>query len=539
MGLRPAKSMDSLSSVPCASKEEAQLGRNKSHKQQALCRDSFDGPASLDPSFLELDEGPGEAKDPPGGGEMEGEGTARSEPTTPKASRGSLAGASPQGRSPKAARNRAEKCVGVHISGPFSVMVPFHITSNLTLSRLTRGQECPALVHGCQEKEPTDSSVGKEGKDREEKAEGHQDATEEEEEEEEATGAETNTDGLNDAEVNRMSMEVQDSFSFLDGQDAWLGDSLQEDPPLQSFPAPPAFMGAGLDDRPSAEDDLGSGFMSEMLGSEVQLAMFSSLPPLDYLSIEECMDEHLGDEEEYYLATDCIHGEPPPKESDSEEVYLSAFDDLSPLAHEPGDLQPPDEVRESDFQANLGSESGESEAQQEGEAKATTETAAGLGSPVTPSEGGATSGPDGEGVLPRTVALGSAEPDGGAVQEKTLQRSLAVDRGDQVAPSSSPEDEWRWPLETHALFQDGPPPCPPRVAGVEADSWTPSRASGKPAEVELPCQVVQQPHSGRLVFLPKQPEHPHLQRPLPPSVLIRPPRRAVSQKTRLLGGPWG
>lgn len=70
------------------------------------------------------------------------EGQAKSEPTTPKAGRAPITGNAP-GRSPKSNPSRAEKCVGVHISGPFSVTLPFHITSNL--SRLTRGMECPGL----------------------------------------------------------------------------------------------------------------------------------------------------------------------------------------------------------------------------------------------------------------------------------------------------------------------------------------------------------------------------------------------------------
>lgn len=77
-------------------------------------------------------------------GDYQEDGQAKSEPTTPKAGRASMV-TTPQGRSPRTNRNRAEKCVGVHISGPFSVTLPFHITSNL--SRLTRGMECPSLSY--------------------------------------------------------------------------------------------------------------------------------------------------------------------------------------------------------------------------------------------------------------------------------------------------------------------------------------------------------------------------------------------------------
>uniref|UniRef100_A0A6J0UZ20 Rho GTPase-activating protein 30 isoform X1 n=1 Tax=Pogona vitticeps TaxID=103695 RepID=A0A6J0UZ20_9SAUR len=543
MRLRPAKSMDSLSSVPCASNDDAQLGRNKSQKQLTLYQDSLDGPASLDPSFLEPGEVPEKFKEPPGG-ESEGEATAKSEPTTPKASRSSLVGASPQGRSPKAARNRAEKCAGVHISGPFSVMVPFHITSNLTLSRLTRGQECPALSHGAPEKEPVDSSVAKEGEEQEEKERGHEASTGKEE----PAGTDTKEGGLNDSEVNRMSMEVQDSFSFLDSQDAWLGDSLQEDQNPSSFNMAPAFAGGDLDDPSTMEDDMGSGFLNEMMGSEVQLAMFSSLPPLDYLSIEECMDEHLGEEEEYYLATDCIHSEDLPKEGDSEEVYLSAFDDLSPLANEPEPLQPSDELRgsEADFPqapledqpfslvggtpfedparshlseaerepqvgvspahgpgftdahpepemnpseetaANPRSDFGDWETQQKDEAETAMVEAAEVGSPLTSWEEGAVSGPNGKDLLLRTGDSQKMKP-ADAVNQKNLQRSLAEAHEDRTAPSS-PDDEWNWPLETHTVFQDELPPCPPGATGVKAGGSVPSGASDGPVECGLPSQ---------------------------------------------------
>lgn len=123
------------------------------------CRENLDSPSSQgDNSFLESDEYHEKTRSEEGQGESEGETTAKSEPTTPKASRSSLVGVAPQGRSPKVARCRAEKCAGVHISGPLSVTVPFHITSNLTLSRLTRGLECPALSHGNLDKEEMPSN---------------------------------------------------------------------------------------------------------------------------------------------------------------------------------------------------------------------------------------------------------------------------------------------------------------------------------------------------------------------------------------------
>lgn len=83
-------------------------------------------------------------------GEQEPEGEAlggtNSEPGTPRAGRSAIrVGAS----------SRAERCAGVHISDPYNVNLPLHITSilnvppniisNVALARLTRGLECPAL----------------------------------------------------------------------------------------------------------------------------------------------------------------------------------------------------------------------------------------------------------------------------------------------------------------------------------------------------------------------------------------------------------
>ncbi|XP_042295998.1 rho GTPase-activating protein 30 isoform X2 [Sceloporus undulatus] len=352
--LRPAKSMDSLSSVPCAGDDEALLGRKKSQKKLlTLGRESFDGPASLDSSFvLESEDYPGKMKMEEGQGKSEDEATAKSEPTTPKSSRSSLVGGpSPQGRSPKSGRSRAEKCVGVHISGPFSVTVPFHITSNLTLSRLTRGLECPALSHCTVEKEALEEMSSPKGEEESAK-EGETEArlvfmaTADQGE----PAAKTSTEDSPDLEENRMSLEVQDSFSFLDNQDAWLGNSPEEEQQPQKNPSRvPNITEYGLDTCPLMEDDMGTGFMNEIIGGGMQLDMFSSLPPLNYLSIEECMNEHSEEEDDqYYLALGCIDSEASAKEVDSEEVYLSAFDDLSPLVNEAEPLQTSDKLHNPD-----------------------------------------------------------------------------------------------------------------------------------------------------------------------------------------------
>lgn len=78
--------------------------------------------------------------------EAEAQGSTNSEPGTPRAGRSAVrAGGS----------SRAERCAGVHISDPYNVNLPLHITSilnvppniisNYSLARLTRGLECPAL----------------------------------------------------------------------------------------------------------------------------------------------------------------------------------------------------------------------------------------------------------------------------------------------------------------------------------------------------------------------------------------------------------
>lgn len=78
--------------------------------------------------------------------EAEAQGSANSEPGTPRAGRSAIRASG---------SSRAERCAGVHISDPYNVNLPLHITSilsvppniisNVSLVRLTRGLECPAL----------------------------------------------------------------------------------------------------------------------------------------------------------------------------------------------------------------------------------------------------------------------------------------------------------------------------------------------------------------------------------------------------------
>lgn len=85
---------------------------------------------------------------------------------------------------------------------------------------------------------------------------------------------EGNIESLPDAEKSRISLEVQDSFSFLDSQDPWLGDSLDWEYPRKSSQT--AFDCRGSADVGSfsvSEDDLGSGFMNEMIGGGMQVSV--------------------------------------------------------------------------------------------------------------------------------------------------------------------------------------------------------------------------------------------------------------------------
>lgn len=78
--------------------------------------------------------------------EPEALGDTSSEPGTPRAGRTATRAV---------CSSRAERCAGVHISDPYNVNLPAHITSilsvppniisNVSLARLTRGLECPAL----------------------------------------------------------------------------------------------------------------------------------------------------------------------------------------------------------------------------------------------------------------------------------------------------------------------------------------------------------------------------------------------------------
>ncbi|KAM4014556.1 rho GTPase-activating protein 30 isoform 2-T3 [Anomaloglossus baeobatrachus] len=226
----------------------------------------------------------------------EEEGHVKSEPTTPKSKRSSLTG-NPQGRSPKSNLSRAEKCVGVHISGPFSVTLPFHITSNL--SRLTRGMECPGLnimapnrsseklsLDGKQSSEPDDTNIMRPS--------------------EVVAKDSDNPSGTKISEteepgVENVRISLEDTFSFLDIQDSI----------IEKIP----------------ENTVDSEIMGYALHAENKMEEFSVEPPPDDL----CGEDEA--EQTYFMPMGIVDevGCWREMQESLEDIYLSAHDDLSPI----------------------------------------------------------------------------------------------------------------------------------------------------------------------------------------------------------------
>lgn len=111
---------------------------------EALLAPSSPRPSPLMSESLENDSAEAAEGDPEP--EAGAPGSTNSEPGTPRVGRSAIrAGGG----------SRAERCAGVHISEPYNVNLPLHITSilnvppniisNVSLARLTRGLECPAL----------------------------------------------------------------------------------------------------------------------------------------------------------------------------------------------------------------------------------------------------------------------------------------------------------------------------------------------------------------------------------------------------------
>lgn len=85
----------------------------------------------------------------------------------------------------------------------------------------------------------------------------------------------TKAENLHDEEENQLSLEVQDSFSFLDSQEAWPADTLESDQPKKSYLD--FATSHGPDGFPVMEEDLGSGFMNEIIGDSMKVS-FSIVP---------------------------------------------------------------------------------------------------------------------------------------------------------------------------------------------------------------------------------------------------------------------
>uniref|UniRef100_G1Q9S1 Rho GTPase activating protein 30 n=1 Tax=Myotis lucifugus TaxID=59463 RepID=G1Q9S1_MYOLU len=296
--LRPAKSMDSLSAVAGASDEP-----------EALLVPSSPRPSPLVPESLEDDSAEAAEGEPePEAGAL---GSTNSEPGTPRAGRSAArAGGG----------SRAERCAGVHISDPYNVNLPLHITSilnvppniisNVSLARLTRGLECPAL-----QPRPSPASGPCPGPG----------PPDEKSEASPASGplADSGPAALAPALEDCLSQEVQDSFSFLEDSSSsepeWVGAEEGE-------AAKAGAAGAGAAFSPG-EDDPGMGYLEELLRAGPQVEEFSVEPPLDDLSLDEA---------QFVLAPSCCSPDstgpgPEAEEDTGEEVFLSAYDDLSPL----------------------------------------------------------------------------------------------------------------------------------------------------------------------------------------------------------------
>lgn len=298
--LRPAKSMDSLSAMAAAGDEPEGLVGASSPRPSPLL------PESLESESVEAADGEPEP-------DAEAPGSSNSEPGTPRAGRSAIrAGGG----------SRAERCAGVHISDPYNVNLPLHISSilsvppniisNVALARLTRGLECPAL-----QPRPSPASgpgpgpgLGPGPPDEKSEASPSPNPLAGSDPEDMATGLE-----------DCLSQEVQDSFSFLEDSSSsepeWVG--AEDRAAAQAGTAAAAFS--------PGEDEPGMGYLEELLGAGPQVEEFSVEPPLDDLSLDEA---------QFVLAPSCCPLDsagsgPEAEEENGEEVFLSAYDDLSPL----------------------------------------------------------------------------------------------------------------------------------------------------------------------------------------------------------------
>uniref|UniRef100_A0A671EV84 Rho GTPase activating protein 30 n=1 Tax=Rhinolophus ferrumequinum TaxID=59479 RepID=A0A671EV84_RHIFE len=263
-------------------------------------------PESLESESVEAADGEPEP-------DAEAPGSSNSEPGTPRAGRSAIRAAG---------SSRAERCAGVHISDPYNVNLPLHISSilsvppniisNVALARLTRGLECPAL-------QPRPSPASGPGP-------GPGLGPGPPDEKSDASPAPSPLAGSDPEDVaagleDCLSQEVQDSFSFLEDSSSsepeWVG---AEDGAAAKAGTTAAAFSPG-------EDDPGMSYLEELLGAGPQVEEFSVEPPLDDLSLDEA---------QFVLAPSCCPLDsagpgPEAEEENGEEVFLSAYDDLSPL----------------------------------------------------------------------------------------------------------------------------------------------------------------------------------------------------------------
>ncbi|XP_007467174.1 PREDICTED: rho GTPase-activating protein 30 isoform X3 [Lipotes vexillifer] len=298
--LRPAKSMDSLSAVAGVSDEpEGLVGRSSPRPCPLLL-------ASLENDSVEAAE---DEQEP----EAEALAGTSSEPGTPRPGRSAIrAGGS----------SHAERRAGVHISEPYDVNLPPHISSmlnispniisNVSLAGFARGLEYPTLQPRPSPASGPGSGPGLGPGPPDEKLEASP-----------APGplADSGPADMTPALEDCLSQEVQDSFSFLEDSSSsepeWVG--VVDGEVAKAGPAGAAFS--------PGEDDPGMGYLEELLGVGPQVEEFSVEPPLDDLSLDEA---------QFVLAPSCCSldspGSGPEAEEESgEEVFLSAYDDLSPL----------------------------------------------------------------------------------------------------------------------------------------------------------------------------------------------------------------
>ncbi|XP_010991374.1 rho GTPase-activating protein 30 isoform X5 [Camelus dromedarius] len=215
-----------------------------------------------------------------------------------------------------------------------------------------------------------------------------------------------------------LSQEVQDSFSFLEdssgSEPEWVG--VEDGEVAKAGPAGAAFS--------PGEDDPGMGYLEELLGVGPQVEEFSVEPPLDDLSLDEA---------QFVLAPSCCSQDSPgptpeADEESGEEVFLSAYDDLSPLlGPKPPPWEGPGNLEEKAAECRRQEAPGQSEGEQAfwevGEDKeAEPGSRCDLreeaeGSPESKVEGGEASEEGGEAEGSQKVVVGLREGSGEETEE--------------------------------------------------------------------------------------------------------------------------